>query len=185
MNVQNLKERADNTLEGIRLFLKSKYYKLKYGQSSMMPSFDNAEDRTDYLMKNLGFYQIDPTKIGDEHPEYWYDTDHYQLWMMTLEEIDIGYFAFRMHEEQPIAKIQQVHIAEREREKGLGRIIVGHMEKLAKKLDVERIYAFDRCEEFWAKMGYVKTEDISSELIEISYKKNDKEREDGFMVKNL
>jgi hypothetical protein len=59
------------------------------------------------------------------------------------------------------------------------------MEKLAKDLGTEKMYVFDKCEEFWAKMGYTKTEDISSELIEISYDEDDSNRNNGFMVKKL
>lgn len=141
------------------------------------------------MMKNLGFYQIDPIKYSKrfkvEIPEYWLDTIYFQFYMVTLNEIDVGYFAFRMHKKELIAKVQQVHVTEREREKGLGRIIVYHMEKLAKDLGTEKMYVFDKCEEFWTKMGYTKTEDITPELIEISYKEDDNDRNYGFMVKNL
>lgn len=185
----NAKDWILNKIDHIRLSLKAKLIQMKYGDKSMIPQ-TNLNEYTDYLVENLGFYQIDPVKYskvsGNEVPEHWLDTDHFKLYMVTLNEMDVGYFAFRIHENKPIAKVQQVHIIEKERGNGLGRIAVYHMESLAKKLGIEEIYAFDRCEEFWTKMGYTKTENISSELLEISYTEDeDEEKEDGFMVKNL
>jgi GNAT superfamily N-acetyltransferase len=186
MDIQNLKRRA-------KLFLKAKYYKVKYGNRSMVPQC-SKEEYVDYMMKNLGFYQVDPIKYQKrvnkkdpdyKLPEYWFDTDRFRLYFVTLDDIDVGYFAFRIHENGIIAKVKQVHITERERGNGLGRITVLHMEKLAKSLGVERMYAFDREKKFWEKMGYNETGSVCSELMGISYDEDETDRSDGFMVKNL
>jgi len=123
--------------------------------------------------------------IGDHKlPDYWFDTETFFFYIVDYLKEPIGYFAFRIDKNEFIGKVQQVYITEPQRDRNFGTILVMFMENIAQQLNIKEMYVFDRCESFWEKMGYTKTENISQAVLNISYQEDD-EKKDGFMSKSL